>query len=42
MQPLIELFYAIKTRKLAPDFNVFEYWVWRMYRRLLDKHPEYK
>jgi len=40
--PLRELYWAIKTRKLAPDFTIFEYWLWRMYRQFLINNPKYK
>jgi hypothetical protein len=29
-----ELWWAIKTKKLAPGMTLFEYWIWRMHRSL--------
>lgn len=37
MKPFRELYYAIKTKRFAPDFTLFEYWVWRMNRYLIKK-----
>jgi hypothetical protein len=29
-----ELYLAIKTKKYAPGMTLFEYWIWRMCRKL--------
>ena len=31
MRTLRELYWAIKTKHLAPDFTLYEYWIWRMH-----------
>jgi hypothetical protein len=41
IKPIRELYFAIKTRRLAPDFTLFDYWIWRMYRNFLEKYPAY-
>jgi hypothetical protein len=28
--PVRELYYAITTKKCAPDLSLFDYWIWRL------------
>ena len=29
-----ELYWAVKTRKLAKGWSIFRYWIWRVNRRI--------
>jgi hypothetical protein len=41
-KPFREMYFAIKTKKYAPDLTLFEYWLWRILRKFRKNHPRLK